>query len=457
MSLAHWRTEPPADAGPTYRRIVAKLERDIQSGVLAAGVQLPTQRSLAEQLGVGIGTITRAYSEAEGRGLIEAVVGRGSFVARRPPALRADATINLAHNVMPQAPTQEALRSVIAGLARRTDLLERLDYSPEGGMPADRAAGSVWLSRTANLGPVEPASLIVCAGALQAIYLAMSVLCRPGEALVFEAATFFGAMTTANHLGLDIIGAEMDGEGLTPDALERAVRDSGARAAYVQPFQNPTARIMGVARREEIVAAARRLGIVLIEDDIYAAAITELGLPPLKALAPEQVVYVSGLSKGLAPGLRTGYLLPPERLRPAIFEAQRATTFGPPTFGSLISTHWIESGQAFEVLDAVRTECRVRTKLAHEVLAERLEPQRQPASPHVWLPLNELESERVAGHAARAGVQVTPPQAPFTPGATVNGLRLCLGCARDLATLERALGVIKAGLEPGRAFAEPVV
>ena len=456
-SLAHWRGKPLPGAGPAYDRILSRLARDIQSGVLAAGARLPTQRALAEQLGVGLGTVTRAYSEAEARGLIEAVVGRGSFVARQAPEDRVNGPIDMARNIAPQAPTRGPLRAALAALVRRSDLFERLDYAPEGGFVADRAAGAEWLAETANLGQVEPESLIVTAGAQQAIYLAMAVLGRPGDALAFEEATFFAAKTTANHIGLRLVGAEMDGEGLTPDALERTVRESGARAAYVQPFQNPTARLMGLARREAIVATARRLGIVLIEDDLYGSAITELGLPPLRALAPDLVAYVSGLSKGLAPGLRTGYLLPPERYRGAICEAQRAVAFGAPTFGSLIGTQWIESGEAFDMLDEVRRECRERTDLARRILAGRLEPLRPHASPHVWLPLNELESERVAGQAARAGVQVTPPQAPFLPDTPVTGLRLCLGPAPDLGALERALEVVKAALEPGRSFPESVV
>lgn len=456
-SLSHWRDEPPRGDGPAYDRIVAALARDIQSGKLAAGVRLPTQRALAEQLGLGLGTITRAYAEAEARGLIEAVVGRGSFVRNQAPAPRADAPIDLARNIPPQGPALAALRSAIAALARRTDLLDRLDYAPDTGFPADRAAGAAWLTRTANFDRVDPGALVVCAGAQQAIYLAMAACCRPGEALVFETSTFFGAKATANHLGLRLVAADMDTEGLTPDGLARAVQESGARAAYVQPFQNPTARVMGLARREAIAATARKLGIILIEDDLYAAAITELGLPPLRAFAPDLVAYVSGLSKGLGPGLRTGYLLPPERFRTAICDAQRAVSYGPPTFGSVVGTQWIESGEAFSMLDVVRAELRRRTELARHILSERLEPLRQALSPHVWVPLSELESERVAGQAARAGVRVTPPQAPFLPGTTVSGLRLCLGGAPDLATLEHALAVIKTALQPERAFAEPAV
>ena len=73
-------------------------------GELARGARLPTQRALAEAVGVGIGTVTRAYAEAEARGLIDAVVGRGSFVARSRPPAQGDGLIDLSRNVAPMAP-----------------------------------------------------------------------------------------------------------------------------------------------------------------------------------------------------------------------------------------------------------------------------------------------------------------------------------------------------------------
>jgi DNA-binding GntR family transcriptional regulator len=95
-----------------YVQIVEALAADIDRGELARGARLPTQRALAEAVGVGIGTVTRAYAEAESRGLIDAVVGRGSFVARSPPAPETDALIDLSRNVAPIAPATAAASGV---------------------------------------------------------------------------------------------------------------------------------------------------------------------------------------------------------------------------------------------------------------------------------------------------------------------------------------------------------
>ena len=455
--MIEWRPEVEDGAEPAYAQIVAKLAAAIKLGALKPGARLPTQRALAEQLGLGLGTVTRAYAEAETRGLIEAVVGRGSFVAQRIGPIRGDGPVNLGRNLSPLGPVMAALRPALAALAKRGDLIERLDYAPDGGFPADREAGAAWLRRTANLPDAQAADILCTAGAQQAVYLALSTLCRAGDAVVFEEATYFGAKQIAAQIGLMLTPAAMDDEGLTPEALERAVRESGAHAAYVQPFQNPTGRLMGLERRREIVGVARRLGVLLIEDDIYAAAVSDAGLPPLARLAPEQVIYISGLSKGLAPGFRTGYVIAPPRFRPGFIEAQRAMTYGSPTLGGLIATQWIESGEAFELVATMREECRRRTQLASALLAGLIEPPVAAHSPHVWMPLAELEAERVAGQAARMGVKVTPPRAPFLPGAPVSGLRLCLGGAPDLDSLAASLAVIKQACDPAEIFDASVV
>jgi DNA-binding transcriptional MocR family regulator len=457
--LSAWRPEIGSSQGTAYARIVEALAADIERGALSHGARLPTQRALAEAIGVGVGTVTRAYAEAEARGLIEAVVGRGSFVAvpSAPAAADGDSLIDLSRNVSPLAPATAALRGAIAAVARRGDLAQRLDYAPDGGFAADRRAAATWLRRTANFAGADERQLIVTAGAQQAIAVALAALCRPGDALVVEAATFNGVKLAAAQGGLRVAPATMDAEGLTPDALERAAAQSGARVAYLQPFQNPTTRVMGLARRQEIVAVARRRDLVLIEDDLYGPHVAELGLPPLAELAPDRVAYVSGLSKTLAPGVRTGFLIPPPRWRGAALDALRAATFGGPTFGAVIATQWIESGVAFEVFATIRRELAARNLLANASLAGLTAPMDHDASPHIWLPMGELEAERVAGQAMRAGVKVTPPRAPFVDGIAVDGLRVCLGGAADRAALERGMAVVRAAMMPDGARRENVV
>src|SRR5215472_11503169 len=92
--------------GPVYLRIVAALAADIESGRLFRGERLPTHRALAQALGVDLTTVTRAYNEARRRGLTEARVGQGTFVAesavRAPRAAAAGIEFDLSMNLPPE-------------------------------------------------------------------------------------------------------------------------------------------------------------------------------------------------------------------------------------------------------------------------------------------------------------------------------------------------------------------
>jgi DNA-binding transcriptional MocR family regulator len=454
--MLDWRPEIGDGEAPAYQRIVEALAADIDRGALSPGARLPTQRALAHRLGLGIGTVTRAYTEAGQRGLIDGVVGRGSFVAATTTPT-SDGTIDLARNLPPMAPSRAALRAAMTALARRGDLAERLDYAPDGGFAADRRAAAAWLARAANFPDADPARVIMTSGAQQGIFVALAAACRPGEALIVEEATFHGAKLAAAQAGLPLVPAGMDAEGLTPDALAKAAAESGARTAYVQPYQNPTARVMSLPRRRAIVETAARAGVLLVEDDLYGPIVGELGLPPLARLAPADVAYVSGLSKSLGPGLRHGFLMLPDRLVAAAHDVLRVAAFGPPSFSAPIGTHWIESGEAFDILDAVRAELADRAALASRLLAGLIERPQSAATSHLWAPVGELDAERIAGAALRAGVRLTSPAAPFVEGVPASGLRICLGAAPDARTLERGLTVVAALLQPGRGLAENVV
>jgi len=457
--MGDWRPKIEFGEGFIHQRIVQALEADIAAGVLAPDTRLPTHRRLAETLGVGVGAVTRAYAEAEVRGLITARVGRGSFVARPPERLSgpSDGPINLGLNLPPSAAAESQLSDTLTRLRRRGDLMDHLDYGPPGGFESHRRAGAAWLGVTADWPDLDWRRLICCGGAQQAIAVSLAACIRPGEALIVEEATFTGVKVLAAHMNYRIIGARLDPEGLTPDGLDEAAARSGARAAYIQPLQNPTARIMSLERREAILDVARRRGLMIVEDDLYSAYARDVDATPLARLAPDLVFYVNGLSKSLTPGLRIGYCLPPlggEWSEKAL-DALRAIAFGPPGMSGLVAAQWIEDGVAMDILGAHRAELGARTRLILRALGAVAEHPANAAATHFWLPMSELEAERVAARAQREGVLVTPPQAPQTPGSREHGLRVCLGGPPNRAVFEEGLRRLARALNaaPDRAFA----
>jgi GntR family transcriptional regulator len=73
------RLDPGADT-PIYLQIAESVAAHIDAGRVRSGERLPSARSLAKSLGVNMHTVLKAYSELEGRGLVEMRRGRAGVV-----------------------------------------------------------------------------------------------------------------------------------------------------------------------------------------------------------------------------------------------------------------------------------------------------------------------------------------------------------------------------------------
>src|SRR6202795_1407108 len=135
--------------GPRYRAFVAALEADLASGRVKPGMRLLPQRDMAQRLALSVGTISKAYAEAEQRGLITGEVGRGTFVQRRRSEARGlgttEATINLALNVPPYTGEDNVIGSVLAEIVADGEMANLLGYLPHQGLRRHREAMATWL------------------------------------------------------------------------------------------------------------------------------------------------------------------------------------------------------------------------------------------------------------------------------------------------------------------------
>src|SRR5690606_9232033 len=114
--------------------------------------------------------------------------------------------------------------------------------------------------------------VLPCQGATQGLVAVLDHLFADGDALACEQVTYGGFKVVARALGLRLVPTEQDGEGMTPDALERAAREHGAKAALLCPtHQNPTGVVASLERRQALLAVARRHRLWIVEDDVYGA------------------------------------------------------------------------------------------------------------------------------------------------------------------------------------------
>jgi DNA-binding transcriptional MocR family regulator len=442
--MAEWAPPLSRLGKPRYLAIADAIAEDISNGKLAPSDRLPPQRKLARRLDIDFTTVARGYIEAQKRGLIESRVGQGTFVRapakrRHGPIARHPEIVDLSMNLPPEPDDPELLDRMQDGLeALGSDLVYLMRYQGFGGVQADKDAASHWL-RHRTLAP-QPDRLFIAPGAHPALLGILGVLAKAGDVLLSESLTYPGVRSIAAQLGLRHVGLPMDDEGVDAEAFADACKRLAPRALYLNPtLLNPTTHTIALARRNEIIAVARRFGVVIVEDDPYGF-LSDRGPPPFAALAPDITWHVAGLAKCLGAGLRVAYVVVPDVRSGWLFAAsvRTATVMASPVTIAL-ATRWITDGTADALLTAVRQESMERQRLVTAILPAGTY-RADPIGFHLWLSLPKAWTRSAfVGHTRSTGVSVVASDAFATDGAPPEAVRVCLGGPADRFAVRSAL------------------
>jgi DNA-binding transcriptional MocR family regulator len=443
VTVTTWHPRLASSSAPQYVALVDALARDVASGALRPGERLPTHRQLARALGLSVGTVTRAYGEAERRGLMQGQVGRGSFVADpaagSPLAASepAPAAVDLAVT-WPLYGLDPELAPALRELAADPGAQALLRYPPHAGLARHREAGAAWARRHGVA--ADPSRVLVCAGIQHAWTVTLASIAQPGDVLLTEELTYPGLIALARLLRLRLVGVAMDGDGIDPDAVAAICRRRRVRALYTVPvLQNPTTAVLPLERRRALARLAAQHGFALLEDDVHRLLHPDPE-PPIAALDPERVFHASGLSKTFAGGIRVSFLTVPAGTEARLAEAVWATTWMTSPLNAELVARWIADGTADQVAARKRAEAGRRQALARELL-----PAARSAGwgYHLWLPLAApWTSASLVEAARREGVLVTPADAFAVGRAAPRAVRVTVSAAADLAELRRGLLVL---------------
>jgi DNA-binding transcriptional MocR family regulator len=431
-----------------YKRVVDALAADIRAGRLPSGTRLPTHRQLAAREGLAVVTASRVYAELETMGLVSGERGRGTFVreAAVSPAHGIDQQVVAADVVdltfnYPALPGQaDLLRHALRELASSGDLEALLRYQPHAGRRHERAAVARHLrQRGVHVGADR---ILLVSGAQHGLAATVMATLQPGDVVAVDALTYPGFKVLAQTLRLELAALPPTDDGPDLDALERLCTTRRLRAVYAMPtMHNPLGWVTTASHRERLVEIARKHGLLIIEDAAYAF-LAQQAPPPLVTLAPETTVYVSGLSKSVATGLRFGFIAAPTTLVPAIERTIRATTWNTPAVMTAIACQWIDDGTVTRLEADKRTDAGTRQSIARDVLAD-LPLVGHPSSYFLWLPLPEnVRADQIASALMAERISVSTAE-PFAVTAHVpHAIRLALG-STDLDTLRKALCTVR--------------
>ena len=425
-------------------------------GELPSGARLPSTRSLVAEHAASPLTVQRAVQRLVAEGLVETRPGAGTFVARRHERRRADhawqstalgpartesGAVGTAMAATPPGavalhsgyPLAELLpgRLVRAALvhAARTPL--GLDRAPVAGLAELRAWFATDTAPPGAAAPAHPDDVVVMPGGQSALSSTFRALASPGDAIVMESPTYWGAIAAARQAGLRIVPVARDAAAPSAQDLDDVLASSGARLFYAQPhFANPTGALWDAGERAALLQVVRSRGAYLVEDDWAHDFGIDADVVPLFGEDPDgHVVHVRSLTKSVAPSVRVGAVL---ARGPALARIQADRTVDDLYVSGLLQV------AALEVLTqpAWRAHLRWlrgalrsrRDELARQVVAH-LGAEALPSLPrgglNLWLRLPDRTDVAALVRGAReAGVVVAPGDDWFPAEAPAPHLRL---------------------------------
>ncbi|HEX5678470.1 MAG TPA: PLP-dependent aminotransferase family protein [Alcanivorax sp.] len=338
------RLHLPLDGtGPLRQRLYRDLREALKQGRLKFGEKLPPSRELAESLGIGRKTVVEAYEQLTAEGFFMARSGSGTFVCRLPPAdepeppvpgpgpgshwrplpawvgQEAPRRFNFAGGVTDRRwlPHEEWRRALLQAL--RDDARDTRLYGDPCGDQDLRRAIAHYLAYSRGL-PCAADDILVTQGAQQGLDLLARVRIAPGDTVAVEEPGYPPARAVLEARGARVVGVPVDDQGLRVDRLPSPVS-----LIYVTPsHQFPLGMPMGLERRLELLAFARRNRALVVEDDYDGEFRFEgRALDALKSLdRNQQVAYLGSFSKVLHADLRVGYMVMPLGLAAALRQAK---------------------------------------------------------------------------------------------------------------------------------------
>ena len=420
-------------SGEIYRQI----RRAVLDRRLRPGDPLPPGRELAQTLSVSRATVTVAYERLAAEGFVTSRQGSGTFVSELASMAGRERTGRRSTGTLRPRPIWEAMNPpptfeparfdfrtglCDASLFPHTSWRRSVTWAPRSGEttagvyehPAGRSDLRVAIARHVGISRGVKASaedIIVTNGTQQALDILARVLLAPGDRIAVEDPGYGPPIRLLRSLGIRVVGAAVDRQGLVVDALP-----PGIRAVYVTPsHQFPLSVTMTLPRRQALLAWAERNNAAIIEDD-YDSEFRFGGRPlePLQTLdANGRVIYVGSFSKTMLPTLRLGFMVAPPSLRSALHKAKFVSDWHSSTLAQGALARFIDEGAFARHVWRVSAIYRERHQMLADAIArdfaEHLELIPSTTGLHLTALARKIPVDRiddVAGRAADRGIAV---------------------------------------------------
>lgn len=328
-----------------------------------------------------------------------------------------------------------------------------LQYGATEGLPALREA----LALLCHSRGIErrPSDLIVTTGSQQAFDLLLRVFIEPGDTVCVETPAYPAAIQALRLANAHIMAAPVDGQGLDVDALAARLAHlpvaQRPKLVYTVPtFSNPCGTLLPVARREALVRLALEFNFLIVEDDPYGElSFTDDRPPSLYAIGERiagdgnPVLYLSSLSKTVAPALRIGWLIAPSDVLRRCVVAKQTMDLCTSPLAQQIAAEYLAAGRYPAGVERARAEYRQRMQAMVDGLrtglGEKITFVQPQGGMFIWVRSTvPVDAKRLFESAVQCGVLYVPGAAFYPENPDLGTLRLSYA-APDVAQIKEGI------------------
>lgn len=442
---------------PIYQEIVALVLNYIDQGQLLPGEKMPSERKLADYLGVNRSTVVHALDELVAMGVILRKPGSGTHIndgkwgIYRGSAIDWRQYLNRGKDITDGYPqkAQEILTHQPEGqiidaysgdiplglvpeltlptITWKSFLKEEKSQDAYGYQPL-RSHIVQRLNQTHALG-LDVANLMLTPGTQQALLLLIQVLLKEGEALAIESPSSFYQLSLFQAAGIRVYGIPVDEEGLNVDKLEEQILKKRIKLVLVNPnFQNPTGTTMSLKRRKALLRLCRNYQLPLIEDDVFGELFFKEEKQPtlLKKLDPNNVIYIGSFSKILGATTKIGWVNAPVKVLDQMAKMRHELDLNMSIFPQVLALKALENknyeSQMSDLRQILFQRMTALVTALDEELTTRVDYYLPEGGCYLWLTFKERKIlQRDYDDLLHKGVIVTPGS---TLGGSLQSMRL---------------------------------
>lgn len=262
--------------------------------------------------------------------------------------------------------------------------------------------------------------VIITSGGQQGNELSCKIFLNEGDTLICESPSFIGSINSFKSYNVNLVGVEMNGEGIDSEKLEEALKaNPNTKIIYLIPnFQNPTGKCMSYERRKTVYELAKKYNVMILEDNPYGEIRFEgENIPSVKSLDTDgRVIYCGSFSKVLAPGIRVGFVSAPKEAAQKIVVCKQVADVHTNILAQMIADEFVNNndfeGHLANIREIYRKKCGLMLSEIDRNFSDKITVTRPQGGLFIWATLPEgCDMTGFCKKAVEAKVAVVPGNA----------------------------------------------